>query len=144
VRHSTSGQAIKCFGLIILYGTILKSKKILIIRLSAIGDLVMASPLIRAIRRSWPDAKVSWLVEESSRQVLEADQELDELIVWPRNRWRQHLRQGRFCLLARQVFRFTSDLRKRRFDLVIDAQGLLKSGIWAYLSGGLRKDRAGL
>ena len=110
-------------------------RNILIIRLSAIGDVVMASPLIRAIHRTWPGTKISWLSEESSRSVLEANSELEELIVWPRGRWRQYLRQAKLWPLAKEMFAFISDLRKRRYDLTIDAQGLLKSGIWAYLSG---------
>ena len=55
-------------------------QKILIIRLSAIGDVVMASPLIRAFRRTYPLAGVSWLVEETSRPVLEGNGDLDEVL----------------------------------------------------------------
>lgn len=67
-------------------------KNILIIRLSAIGDVVMASPLIGAFRRSMPESRLSWLVEETSKAVLESNPDLDEVIVWPRSRWRKFIR----------------------------------------------------
>jgi len=110
-------------------------KNILIIRLSAIGDVVMASPLIGAFRRSMPGSRLAWLVEEASQAVLVANPDLDEVIVWPRNRWRKLFRQRRYWTLSKEGFGFVRDLRKKGFDLAVDAQGLLKSGLWAYLSG---------
>jgi heptosyltransferase-1 len=110
-------------------------RNILIIRLSAIGDIVMASPLIGAFRRTMPGARLTWLVEEPSRSLLEANPELDEILVWPRQRWRGLLRSGRIWSLLREVHRFVKELRKRKFDLAVDAQGLMKSGLWAWLSG---------
>ena len=114
-------------------------KKILIIRLSAIGDLVMASPLIGAFKRTWPQTKLTWLVEEGSRAVIEANPGLDEIIVWPRARWRELSREKQYLTLAREIRSFVGELRKRRFDLAVDAQGLMKSGIWAWLSGAAQR-----
>jgi heptosyltransferase-1 len=110
-------------------------KNVLIVRLSAIGDVVMASPLIGAFKRSMPGSRISWLVEETSKAVLEGNRDLDEVIVWPRSRWRDLYRKRRYFTLARELISFTRDLRKREFDLALDAQGLFKSGVWAYLSG---------
>jgi heptosyltransferase-1 len=109
--------------------------RILIVRLSAIGDLVMASPLIGALKGTWPQARLTWLVEETSKAVLEANPRLDEILVWPRGRWRKLLREKRYLVLGKELFSFVKELRNNRFDLAIDAQGLLKSGIWAWLSG---------
>jgi len=117
-------------------------KNILIVRLSSIGDVVMASPLIMAFRDTWPGAKVSWLVEEPSLPVLEANPNLDDVIVWERERWRRLLREKRLIALTREAVSFIVDLRRRKFDTAVDAQGLLKSGIWAYLSGA--RERIGL
>lgn len=108
---------------------------ILIVRLSAIGDIVMASPLIGAFRRSLPESRLSWLVESPLKAILEANPDLHEVIVWPRNRWRELTRKRRYWTLVREVITFIRDLRRRNFDMVVDAQGLFKSGIWAYLSG---------
>jgi heptosyltransferase-1 len=117
-------------------------KGILIIRLSAIGDVIMASPLIRAFRRTWPEMRISWLVEEASKPVLEANNDLDEIIVWEREKWRLLLREKRYLTLVKLVFSFIRSLRNKRFDVAVDAQGLLKSGIWAFLSGA--RERIGI
>lgn len=108
---------------------------ILIIRLSAIGDVVMASPLIQAFRRSYPEARLSWLVEPAAKGLLEHNPALDEVILWPRGHWQQLWRERRYLTLWREIRRFTQALRARNFDLVVDVQGLMKSGIWARLSG---------
>jgi heptosyltransferase-1 len=108
---------------------------ILIIRLSAIGDIVMASPVIRALRSRYPQAHIAWLVQPEVKELLLHDPALDEVIVWPRREWEQLWRQRLWRELWRAFRVFQRSLRARRFDLAIDMQGLLKSGIWAWLSG---------
>lgn len=110
-------------------------KRILIIRLSAIGDVVMASGLIPALRSRWPDAQLAWLVEPAAAPLLRHNPQLDEVIVWSRAEWRQLWQQRRYRELWRRARQFRRELKAHRFDLVLDAQGLLKSGIWAWLSG---------
>jgi heptosyltransferase-1 len=112
---------------------------ILIIRLSAIGDVVMASALIDALRRAHPQARLTWLVQPEAADLLNANPDLDEVLVWPRGEWRRLWRKGRLLALARRVLDMRRALRSRRFDLAIDAQGLLKSGIWARVSGAPRR-----
>lgn len=109
--------------------------RILIIRLSAIGDIVMASGLIPALRRKWPDAHLGWLAEAPGASLLEANPRLDEVIVWPRQRWRQLYAERCHAKLLRSIRDFAARLRERRYDLVLDLQGLLKSALWARLSG---------
>jgi heptosyltransferase-1 len=116
--------------------------KILLIRLSAIGDVVMASALIPALRRTYPSAYIAWLVEPPARDLLASNAALDEILVWPRSDWRKLSRSGRLVELARQVRLFVRALRARRFDLTVDLQGLLKSAAWAFLSGA--RERIGL
>jgi len=111
------------------------SRRILIVRLSAIGDVVMASGLIPALRARWPDAHLAWLVEPPVRELLADNPRLDEVIVWPRGEWRQLARERRYGELARRVRAFVRELRARRFDLALDLQGLLKSALWTRLSG---------
>lgn len=109
---------------------------ILIVRLSAIGDVVMASPLIGALRRTYPEARITWLVEEQGAEVLEGNPDLNEVIVWPRKSWRRWARQGHYLKLLNEAVGLIRRLRRiPRFDLAIDAQGLLKSGVWTFLSG---------
>ena len=110
-------------------------RKILIVRLSARGDLVFASPLAGALRRRYPDAHIAWAVEERTADVIRHNPHLDEVIVWERAAWRQMLRSGRWGALCGAAVDFFGALRDRRFDVAIDVQGLLRSGLMAFLSG---------
>jgi len=110
-------------------------QRILIIRLSALGDVVMASGLIPALRHLYPHARLSWLVEPAAAPLLKHNPRLDEVIVWPRAEWQALWREKRYRELLARARAFRRELRARRFDLVLDAQGLLKSGVWAWLSG---------
>jgi heptosyltransferase I len=116
--------------------------KILIIRLSAIGDVVFASPLIKALRVTYPNAYISWLVEPSAASLLMNNKNLDRVIVLPRARWKQLWNKHHFIQLYREIKDFTAMLRSQGFNMALDCQGLLKSGIWTYFSGA--KMRVGL
>ncbi len=108
---------------------------ILIIRPSAIGDVVMASPMITVLREAYPEARLVWLADPQVRELLEANPALDQVILWSKAQWRQLLRKGRLYTLAREIWRFARALRRERFDLALDAQGLLRSRLLAWLSG---------
>lgn len=116
-----------------------QAPRILILRLSAIGDVVMASGLLPALRSRWPDAHVAWMVEPAALPLLAHNPRVDELIVWPRAEWRQLWRERRFGVLARRVLALRRTLRDGHFDLVLDLQGLLKSAVWGWLSGAPRR-----
>ncbi|HPQ96140.1 MAG: glycosyltransferase family 9 protein [Thiothrix sp.] len=115
---------------------------ILIIRLSAIGDIVMASGLITPLRRAYPASRIYWLAQPECKPLLEAHPDLAGVIVWPRREWaaRWQARDWRGLWLA--VRQFRQVLRGYHFDLVLDLQGLLKSGLMAWLSGA--RQRIGL
>ena len=112
---------------------------ILLVRLSAIGDIVMASPLIHALRQRYPQSYIAWLVQPESAALLQDHPELDEVIVWPRSKWRELWRQKRLVSLLREIRSFRQALRRRGFALAIDLQGLMKSGALAWLSGAERR-----
>jgi len=112
---------------------------ILIIRLSAIGDIVMASPLVHALREKYPDVYLAWLVQPESAQLLQDHPELDEVIVWQRQRWQQLVKERHFLTLLREVKSFRHQLRRHNFNLALDLQGLLKSGFLVWLSGAKRR-----
>ncbi|MGX2041934.1 glycosyltransferase family 9 protein [Methylocaldum sp. MU1018] len=114
-------------------------KSILIVRLSAIGDVIMASGLIPALRKAYPDARIAWLTESANADLLRHNPGLDRVYLWPRSRWRQLRREWRYREFAREAYDLIRALRAERFDWTIDLQGLLKSGIWAWLAGGRRR-----
>lgn len=117
-------------------------KSILIVRLSAIGDVIMASALIPTLRQTYPETRLIWLTEEANAGLLRHNPRLDKVIVWPRGRWRQLRRQGHYRQWLGEAWSLLRELRGERFDWVLDLQGLLKSGVWAWLAGG--KTRIGL
>ena len=111
------------------------ARKILLVRLSARGDLVFASPLAAAIKRSHPQAHLAWIAEERTADVIQHNPHVDEVIVWHRAAWKRLWKARKFRQLFREVHSFRTELRNRRFDVAIDAQGLLRSGAVAFFSG---------
>jgi heptosyltransferase I len=108
---------------------------ILLVRLGARGDVVFASPLVRAIRRAHPGARILWVVEPAAADLIRHHPELDRVIVWPRAEWERLLRGGRLLSLLRAVRDFAALLRAEAPDLAIDLHGLFRSAAVARMSG---------
>src|SRR6185437_16121201 len=100
-------------------------RRILIIKPSAIGDVVHALPVLNLLRRQWPAAHISWLVASACAGLLEGHPQLDEVIHFDRRRFGKGWRKPS---AAAGLFGFTRSLRERQFDLAIDLQGLFRSG----------------
>jgi lipopolysaccharide heptosyltransferase I len=104
--------------------------KILIIKLSSIGDVVQTLPALRALRQGHPDARIDWLVEEAASDIVKDHPLIDEAIVVKDRGWLKgvcgNLRTARY-------------LARKKYDMVLDFQGLIKSGIWVFLSKGRRR-----
>ena len=113
--------------------------RILIVRTSAIGDVVFASALPGAIRRAHPDAHIAWLVEPGIHELLLADPDIDEVITWSKAEWVKLWKSGQRLALLRRVRALRRELHARRFDIALDLQGLLKSGFLTWLSGAPRR-----
>ena len=110
-------------------------KRILIIRPSAIGDIIMASPMIRALRRAWPDVYLAWLVDPAAQELLDHNPALDAVIRWSKENWKQLFRRGHWLKLVKEMIRLRRELRSHHFDLALDVQGLLRSRLLAWLCG---------
>jgi heptosyltransferase-1 len=107
--------------------------RILIVKLSSLGDVVHALPVVQDIRRAHPDATIDWVVEPSFAPLLQRVQGLDQVIEcalrrWTRAWWTRAVR-AEFAAFRRQ-------LRSRRYDAVIDLQGLTKSAAIARMARG--------
>jgi len=103
--------------------------RILIVRLSAIGDAIQGMPIACALREGFPEAFLAWAAEERAGQLLQGHEALDQLITLPHG-W---LRSPRIVWSTRRL------LRRLRFDVALDAQGLTKSAVLAWLSGAPRR-----
>ncbi|MEO8257245.1 MAG: glycosyltransferase family 9 protein [Acidobacteriota bacterium] len=101
--------------------------KVLIVRLGALGDVVHAIPVAAALRRAFPAARIDWLVSARHRAVLDLVSVIDRRLVLEAG-----ARQGRTLLAAVRA------LRRSRYDVTIDLQGLLKSALLARGSGASR------
>jgi len=109
---------------------------ILIIKLSAIGDVVLCQPFLDALRQTHPQARLTWLVEEAAADIVTDHPQLDRVLILRRKSWLREIRKGHISSIIREVRFFLKDLRSERYDLVIDLQGLFKSGVFAFLSRG--------
>jgi lipopolysaccharide heptosyltransferase II len=110
--------------------------KILIIRLSAVGDVIRTLPAVRALKEHNPSSHIAWVAEEPSKTLLESQPEIDEVIVVPRKRWTEGITSPlRIGWTLGDVWRFVRMLRERRFDMTFDFHGLLKSGLLSFVSG---------
>jgi len=113
---------------------------ILIVKLSAIGDVVHALPFLEVLKNGFPEARIDWLVEESASRIIEGHPAIGRVIISRRKSWQDQMRKVRnlFPVMG-EAARFLKDVRSREYDLIIDLQGLLKSGILVGLSKGKRK-----
>lgn len=112
------------------------AKKILIIKPSALGDVALSLPVLSSLRASFPDAEIAWFVRKEFAPLLECVEGLDEIIIFDRKllgKW--------WC--DRKAFSSLINLikllRKRKFDLVIDLQGLFRAGLFGWLTGSNRR-----
>ena len=103
-------------------------RRLLIVRLSALGDIVHGLPVLASLRAAHPDAEIDWLVDQRYRAVLDLVDGVSRQQVW------------QFPRLAGSggVAELIGRLRASRYDAAIDLQGLLKSAVLARLSGARR------
>lgn len=111
-------------------------RRILIIRLGAIGDVVRTLPALRALRQTYPSAYIAWVVEDSASDLLSGHPDLDRIFVFHRNRWKRDMRSAATMLKpALEMISVLREIRRERFDLTLDFHGILKSGLVSRLSG---------
>jgi len=112
---------------------------ILIVKLSALGDVVHTLPALNALRHCYPEAHISWLVEAAAADIADGHPALDRLIVWRRREFEAAVGTGRWLTAGRIFLETLRQVRQRPFDLIVDFQGLFKSGLWVFLARGRRK-----
>ncbi len=107
----------------------MSSPRILITRLSHIGDCILTLPLVNAIRNQYPNAFIAWAVESPTQQLLQNNPAIDQIIQIPKS-WIS--KPGAWIPLRKE-------LRGGNFDIAIDPQGLTKSALLGWLSGAQRR-----
>ena len=105
--------------------------KILIVKLSSIGDIIHTLPVLSAIRANLPNAKIGWAVERRSAEILRGNLLIDNLIEINTRSLRDGKPARKILLEAGRQWR---ELRQSKFDVALDFQGLLKSATVAKFS----------
>ncbi|MCR5756626.1 MAG: glycosyltransferase family 9 protein [Selenomonas sp.] len=113
--------------------------KILILRLSAIGDVLHATPVARELKKLQPDAHITWMVSPPADKLLRENPDIDEILVWDRRPLDKAFASLSLATAYRELKKARALLKARHFDLVLDIQGLFLTGILARLSGARRR-----
>jgi len=103
-------------------------ERILLIKPSSLGDVIHALPVLHGLRTRYPAARIDWLIATAHAALLEGHPELTGLVRFDRDRYARLWRSPR---AASQFCGFLRDLRHAQYDLVIDLQGLFRSGFFA-------------
>jgi lipopolysaccharide heptosyltransferase I len=112
----------------------LKSREfqnILLIKLSALGDIVHAFPVLNALRVRYPKARIDWLVASEFAELLQQNPTIANVIEFPRQEWSKPWQAAPYLNAARLI----ATLRAAHYDLVLDLQGQLRSAVFAFASG---------
>lgn len=107
-------------------------ERILLIKPSSLGDVVHALPVLHGLRKRFPRARIDWLISRPLLPLLDGHPELDELIPFDRKHF------GKMAVspsAAVDFARFVRNLRRRRYDLTVDLQGLFRSGFLCWACG---------
>ena len=106
-------------------------QRILLIKLSAVGDVVHTLPLLNRLRQRYPRARIDWLVTPGVAELLTQNPAINNVIEFEREEWTAPWRLAPYASAARLI----AQLRAVQYDLVLDLQGQLRSGVFAFTSG---------
>jgi len=106
-----------------------EAPRVALVKLSSLGDVVHALPLAATLRAARPAARLTWIVERREAAILREHPALDEVIVVDTRGWRRAPSAGALAAALRDVRALRRRLAAARFDVAIDAQGLIKSGL---------------
>jgi heptosyltransferase-1 len=113
---------------------------ILVVKMSALGDVVHALPVIPTLKRAYPNAQIHWVVEEMAEPIVRSHSGVDRVLVSRRAQWSKDIKNPyRWPKILKEMSQFVKQLRQQSYDVAIDLQGLLKSGIWLSLVPAKRK-----
>ena len=95
--------------------------RILIIRLSAIGDVVRVLPALHTLRDAFPNAQIDWAIERKSAPIIEGHPALDNVLIFKRS--------SSWITATREFLSFCQQIHDNHYDIVIDFHGIFKTGM---------------
>ncbi len=109
---------------------------IAIVKLSSLGDVIHTLPVASALRTAFPDARLTWVVEARESAILRDHPALDGIVAVDTRRWRRAVWSPRGAgEVTRELSRLRRTMSAARFDVAIDLQGLIKSGLLTAATG---------
>jgi heptosyltransferase I len=110
--------------------------KILIVRLSSLGDVIQTLPVPAVIRRSFPNAEIGWAIDRELAPAIHGHPDIDRIHLCDRNRWSRGLKNPlNWPRIMREARRFIEEVRAVGYDCSLDVQGLLKSAVIPFFAG---------
>lgn len=110
------------------------ARRIALIKPSALGDIVHALPVLTALRRRFPAACITWVINSAYEPLIKNHPDLTDTLPFDRAAFRRGISKP-----VRYALSFAAELRRRQFDLVIDLQGLLRTGLMCLATGAPRR-----
>jgi heptosyltransferase I len=110
------------------------AERIALLKPSALGDIVHSLPVLTALRRRYPHAYITWVVNTAYAPLLRGHRDLDDILAFDRR-----ASQRGWGAAARSWLGFVRELRRRRFDLAIDLQGLFRTAVMMAATGARRR-----
>lgn len=110
------------------------ARRIALIKPSALGDVVHSLPVLTALRMRFPAARITWVINSAYEPLIRDHPHLTDTLPFDRGAFKNGLWQS-----TRYALSFAAELRHRRFDLVIDLQGLLRTGLMCLATGSPRR-----
>ncbi len=111
-------------------------KKILIIRLSALGDTIHTLPMAYELRKQFPDVQIDWIVEDKAEKFIINNPLINNVYVLPKKKWKNNPDK---VSVVKEFLSIIKSIKEQKYDIAIDTQQLLKSAVILGLSGAKRK-----
>jgi lipopolysaccharide heptosyltransferase I len=110
--------------------------KVLLVRFSALGDVIQTLPILPLIRQKYPDAYVGWAIDADLVHAIEGHDLVDQIHPCHRKRWSKDMRHPlSWAKTLREMNEFAESVRSVGYDVALDVQGLFKTGLLTFFSG---------
>lgn len=103
--------------------------KILVIKPSSLGDVIHALPFLNAVKEHFPDSEIDWVISKNLQGILEGHPMIHELLILNKDEWKSIRNISR---TAAEILDLNRRLKSKHYDIVVDLQGLLRSGLIAF------------
>lgn len=108
--------------------------KILIIRLGAVGDVIRTMPVLQLLKKKYANSEIDWIVEDRAVNILEGCKYINEIIIVPRKKIVSLFKELKFRELYVILKNLILKFKKKNYTIVYDFHGILKSGLFSYLT----------